>query len=51
MRVAETSMAVPLPRDAARKLLGQQYAIISGTLKHFDTEQLLLSDAKLVRLP
>ncbi|MFC0168159.1 caspase family protein [Pseudoduganella danionis] len=50
VRAGEVSMEVPLPREEAKKLVGQRQAIISGNLRFFDAEQLVLADAKLARL-
>jgi WD40 repeat protein len=51
VKLSDSSIAVPLPRDAAKKLVGQKQAALSGNLKFFDAEQLLLTDFSLGRLP
>ncbi|MFA9215800.1 MAG: caspase family protein [Sphingomonadaceae bacterium] len=51
VRVGEVSMDVPLPREEAKKLVGQRQAVITGNLRFFDSEQLVLAEAKLARLP
>ena len=49
MKVGEVAIDVPFERDAARKLMGQRQAIVTGNLRFFDVEQLVLSEAKLTR--
>ncbi|MRV70864.1 hypothetical protein GJ700_03910 [Duganella sp. FT92W] len=51
VKVGDVAIDVPFERDAARKLLGQRQAIVTGNLRFFDVEQLVLADAKLTRLP
>jgi hypothetical protein len=51
VKVGEVAIDVPFERDAARKLMGQRQAIVTGNLRFFDVEQLVLADAKLTRLP
>lgn len=50
VKFGEISVGIPMGRDAAKKLLGQRQAIVSGTLKFFDIDQLVLNDSKLNRL-
>ncbi|MDP3785558.1 MAG: hypothetical protein Q8Q55_00515, partial [Undibacterium sp.] len=50
VKFGEVSVGIPMGRDAAKKLLGQRQAMISGTLKFFDIDQLVLNDTKLNRL-
>ncbi|MBY0241445.1 MAG: caspase family protein [Burkholderiaceae bacterium] len=51
VKVGDVAIDVPFDRDAARKLMGQRQAIVTGNLRFFDVEQLVLADAKLTRLP
>lgn len=51
VKVGDYTMDVPFERDAAKKLQGQQQAIVTGNLRFHDVEQLVLADAKLTRLP
>ncbi|GAB2858844.1 hypothetical protein GCM10027277_29160 [Pseudoduganella ginsengisoli] len=51
VKVGDVAIDVPFERDAARKLMGQRQAIVTGNLRFFDVEQLVLADAKLTRLP
>ncbi len=51
VRVGPVSVEVPIRRDAAKKLVGQRQATLSGTLKFVDIDQLLVDDSKLTRLP
>jgi WD40 repeat protein len=47
VRFGELSAAIPLDREAAKKLVGQRQAVLSARLKFFDSEQLVIADAKL----
>ncbi|MBI1890755.1 MAG: caspase family protein [Burkholderiales bacterium] len=51
VKISDASIAIPLPRDAAKKLVGQRQAVVTGVLKFFDAEQLVLTDFNLARLP
>lgn len=51
VRMGDLSAAIPLDREAAKKLVGQRQAMLSARLKSFDGEQLIIADAKLDSLP
>jgi hypothetical protein len=51
VKVGEFSIDVPMPHDEAQRLAGQREAILTGHLKVFDADQLLLGDGKLSRIP
>jgi WD40 repeat protein len=50
-KIGEFTVAVPMPRDEARRFAGQREAILTGKLKMYDAEQLQLADVKLARVP
>ena len=51
LKIGDIGFDVPLARDAARKLAGQRQAVVTGKLQFFDSDQLVLAEPKLNRLP
>jgi WD40 repeat protein len=51
LKIGDIGFEVPLARDAARKLAGQRQAVVTGKLQFFDSDQLVLVEPKLSRLP
>jgi WD40 repeat protein len=51
VRIGDVTLTLPTPRGDARRFAGQREGILTGRLKVFDVEQLVLSDVKLSRLP
>jgi hypothetical protein len=47
VRLGDLSAEIPVDREAAKKLVGQRQAMLSARLKFFDSEQLIIADAKL----
>lgn len=51
LKIGDIGFEVPLAREAARKLAGQRQAVVTGKLQFFDSDQLVLAEPKLNRLP
>ena len=47
VHLGDLSAEIPVDREAAKKLVGQRQAMLSARLKFFDSEQLIIADAKL----
>jgi WD40 repeat protein len=50
-KIGASTVNVPMRRDEARALSGQQQAMLTGKLKMYDADNLQLSDVKLARVP
>jgi hypothetical protein len=51
VHLGELSAAIPVDRESAKKLVGQRHAMLSAHLRLFDSEQLIIGDAKLDSVP
>lgn len=51
VKLGEATANVPMDRASARALDGQRQAVLEANLKFFDSEQLILAEPKLSRVP